>query len=86
LTRPVSDPTTSDTRSAQPCRCRKLRPRVAAYFVASKDQNNELKTIAKPKASPLSYIESVAWSLWDGFSDYGLFHADPFGGRCGESQ
>ena len=36
------------------------------------------KTIAKPKASPLSYIESVAWSLWDGFSDYGFFHADPW--------
>ena len=52
--------------------------RVAAYFIASKDQNNELKTIAKPKASPLSYIESVAWSLWDGFSDYGFFHADPW--------
>src|ERR1035437_10784136 len=34
--------------------------RVAAYFIASKDQNNELKTIATPKASPLSYIESVA--------------------------
>jgi hypothetical protein len=51
---------------------------VAAYFIASKDQNNELKTIAKPKASPLSYIESVAWSLWDGFSDYGFFHADPW--------
>ena len=52
--------------------------RVAAYFISSKDQNNELKTIAKPKGSPLSYIEAVAWSLWDGFSDYGFFHADPW--------
>lgn len=47
-------------------------------FIASTDQNNELKTIAKPKASPLSYVESVAWSLWDGFSDYGFVHADPW--------
>jgi multimeric flavodoxin WrbA len=52
--------------------------RVAAYFITSKDQENDMKTASRPDKPPLNYIELVAWSLKDGFADYGFFHADPW--------
>lgn len=48
--------------------------RVAAYFIASKDEENTMETIAKTEKSPLGYIEMTAWPLYDGFADYGFFH------------
>jgi multimeric flavodoxin WrbA len=55
--------------------------RAAAYFITSKDQNNNMKSAVKDKKPPLGYVEMVAWSLYDGYSDYGFFHADPW--HCG---
>jgi len=50
--------------------------RVAAYFISSKDEKNNQKTVAidYPELSDLSYIEKVADSLREGNADYGFFH------------
>jgi len=66
--------------------------RVAAYFIASKDQSStrsaiqdseetipeNLKRYMSTLNSPISYAELVAWSLADGFRDYQMWHADPW--------
>jgi len=57
----------------------RLFGRVAAYFIASKDQNNEMPVMQGDEfKSPLNYGEGVAWSLLEGFRDFGFYHNDPW--------
>jgi multimeric flavodoxin WrbA len=48
--------------------------RTAAYFITSKDEKNDARTVVRNFSQPLSYIELVAHSLRDGNADYGFFH------------
>lgn len=47
----------------------RLFGRVAAYFIASKDEAN-------PHDKDYNYVKQVAGSLRKGFEDYGMFHAE----------
>jgi multimeric flavodoxin WrbA len=50
--------------------------RTAAYFISSKDEKNDIDTVARDykELDDLSYIERVAAVLREGNADYGFFH------------
>ena len=58
----------------------RLYGRVAGYFITSKDENNEHKTVnhepSDDKDFPHGYIRSVAFMMKDNLESYGYFH-DP---------
>lgn len=53
----------------------RLFGKVCAYFISSKDQNNEEKGAHNME---ISYIEMVARQLFDGNDDFMMFHPDPY--------
>jgi multimeric flavodoxin WrbA len=50
--------------------------RVAAYFISSKDEKNELETVVRDydEITDLTYIQRTADALREGNADYGFFH------------
>ena len=55
----------------------RMQNRVAAFFISSKDEKDQKGD--DEYGRPLrSYVENVAWSLYQGFYDYGMRFADPW--------
>ncbi len=52
--------------------------RVAAHFITSKDEKNDIETAAINYEEKLSFIELVAHALRTACADFGFFHADPW--------